>query len=298
VLNLASIHFGHVRAFRLVAETGSISKAAQELWLSQPAVSLQLRHLEEVLGCQLFEHKGNRLVLNDSGATFREFAIKLEGLLADLDSQLSLTPDATPTITIGSHPASAMVILPRILEEFHRRSPNTRVRVLDFPPAEISLRLARRELDFGLLVKRYLTDSIAAEPILIERLLLVAPKGHPITQLPQPTPQDVAAHQFVVLQADTESHTRLMQWAASYGVSIDVAMELSSDELMIEAVKRGIGLALTGESTIHQHVQSGRLVLVTVPGLPLRRTVYLTYHATAPLSEPVHTFLEIITARP
>jgi DNA-binding transcriptional LysR family regulator len=291
------MRLSYLSTFRLVAELGSVSRAAERLWMSQPAVSLEIKKLEKSLGSTLFDRRGNRLVLNERGRACLRFAYKVDELVAELRQELKTPAETMASVTIGSHPVTARHILPSALADFHRSWPHVRVLVQDLPMSEVSQRVFRHELDLGVVVKRFLRPDLAAEPVMSERLWIIAPSGHPLASGNRVSADELAQHQFILLEPNTESHSLMQQWAIEQGVSLDIAMEVSSEDLLLEAVRRGIGLALVGEATIADDLQAGRIALVQAQGLPLYRTIYVTFFSTTLLGEPARALLASLTAR-
>lgn len=287
----------YLRSFRLVGEMGSVTKAARQLWMSQPAVSLEIKRLESELGVKLFDRRRNRLVLNDDGRACLRFARQVEDLWDGLKQELRAAPKVSPVITIGSHPVTARVILPPILEEFHTHAPGTRIIVQDLSIAEIIDRIQRSKLDLGLMAKRHLRPNFEAEPVLSERLWIVSHAGHELAACPEVTAAQLSGVDFVSLEPNTESHDLLHQWANSLGVPLNVVMEVSSEDFLLEATLRGLGLALIGESTITQEVNAGRVKILPVQGMPLYRTMYVTFLSLSQLSDASRTLLEAMVER-
>ncbi len=286
------MRLSYLRSFSLVAELGSVSKAAEQLWMSQPAVSMEIKRLETLLGVALFDRAGNRLVLNDNGRACLRFAHRVDELFEDLKRDLSHPPIEPAVVTIGAHPVSARVILPPVLEEFHNRAGGTRLLVQDMPSGEIADRVFRHELDFGLVVRRGLRSDLAAEPVLSEQLWIVARSDHPLAHRPEVSPAEAGDFPFILLEPNTESHSLIQQWAIAHGVTLHVSMEVSSEDFLLEVVRRGMGLALVGESTVAEDVTSGRLTMLQVPGMPLYRTMYAIFVSSAWLSREARILLE------
>lgn len=291
------MNLDHLKTFRLVAELGSFSKAAEELFLTQPAVSLQIRHLEEELGVKLFETKGRGRQLTEAGSVFLRFVNQVEALLADARREMAKAPAGSRTLSIGCGPTAAKYILPALLAAYRSVAPDTVVQVMVLPLVQVSAKVERGEVDVGILTRTFLVEGFATVPLIRERLVLVAPPDHPIARTPRPSPEDAASYPFVLLSPPSEAYHFIHLWAAHHGVSLRVVMEINSYDALKEAVLQGIGLSLVPEGVIAEDVQRGSLSVIQTSGLPVQRLLYLAYRTNATLPEPVCQLLQTVSER-
>jgi DNA-binding transcriptional LysR family regulator len=287
------MNFDQVRAFRLTAELGSFNRAAKEMFLTQPAISLQIRRLEQELGVQLFERQGKRLKLSPAGAVFLRFAKRLDTLSTEVKRELVSVIVETRPIVIGTASTVATHLLPSILAEFRQRAPQTPVHVVVVPSNQVSTQLLRGELDLAIMGEPPRSEVVVSVPIARERMLLVAPPSHPLVRVDIASPQEIASYPFVTLPTFLYSRERIHTWANQHHVNVQVAVEMNSFDGLREAARRGIGLALVPELVVADEIRAGQLAVINAPTLNSLLTLYLVRLADSELRDTVQMFIDI-----
>ena len=288
------MNLDQLRTFRLAAELESFSKAADERFLSQPAVSLQIRQIEREFGAKLFERTGKRVRLTPAGGAFLEFARSVEALQVDLRRNLQSLDANFDTVAIGCSPSSAKHYVPLLLHELRDLHPEVHVRVMVFPVDQASAALLRGELDFVFTSNPAAEPRLAAAECLVSRLFIIGPADHPLTQGQRASPQEIAAYPFAVLPTGYLGPQLFRQWAENHDVNINVALEMGGFDGLIEAVRQGLGLALVSEAALYEDLKAGRIGIVRTSGFPLEFTVYLARRAGTELSPAAQIVHDLI----
>lgn len=286
-----------LKSFRVAAERGSFSRAAEDLYLSQPTISLHVRNLEQELGVELFERGGRHTRLSAAGEIVLKYANQFEGLLASMKQQLSSASTAAQSVVIGSSPSGANRWLPRVLRDFREVAPDVSVRIAVMPPYAVAEHLIRGEFDFGLLSRALITEGIAAVPLKRVPMPLVCAPHHPLAHQTYASPVEIARHAFVVLAPPSEAYNLVHVWASTQGVRLNVAVEIESHDGVLEAVLNGVGLAFLTQDLVQPYINAGRLISIDTDGLPLMHVMCIAYRAFDALSEPASRFLDTIRAR-
>lgn len=276
------MNFDRLQTFRLVVQLGSFSRAAEALFLTQPAVSLQIRQLEKELGVVLLERGGNRAKVTNAGEAVLRFSEEVLESRAGLLRELAALQSGSSLVTIGCSASSTHQVIPQLMGELLRIAPDIQLRVTTLPPDEASARLLKGELDFTLTTDAYLSDRLVGEPFSTSRLFVVAAPTHPLARKGRATPEELAAHPFALLPSPWTAQRRFREWAENQGVEINVTMELSTYDGLKQAVRKGLALSVIAESAILREVERGDLVVVNTVGLPLEFVIYLA-HRTGPL---------------
>ncbi|MGE5596460.1 MAG: LysR family transcriptional regulator [Hyphomicrobiales bacterium] len=277
------LNLDRLRTFKKVVELESFSRAAEELFLSQPAVSLQIRQLERELGMPLIDRSGAHPVATPAGAALLVFAETVEQAHADLRRALSDLETAESFISIGCSATSAKQFVPRIISVVGKIAPHVQVRVITLPPDEAVAKLLRGELEFVLTTEGFLSNKLEAEQIQTARLFVVAQSAHPLARRSRVTPQELVKYPFALLPAPWSAQGRFRKWAANQGVEIRVKMELSSYDGLKEAARSGLALAVIAESAIVDDVARGDLAIVRTAGLPIEYPIFFA-HRSGPLA--------------
>lgn len=288
-LNSATLH--QLKIFEVVARHLSFTRAAEELFLTQPSVSVQIKQLTRTVGLPLFEQIGKRLYLTDAGqklyTTCQEIFEQLdqcEMAIADLQGlkqgQLRLVVLTT-----------TKYFLPRFLGPFCDR----------YPGIEISLKFANHER-----VLQYLKDNqadlymvsqlpetidIVSEPILENPLVVLAPQNHPLTAAKNISLQQLAQEPFILREPGSGTRKAMLQQFDQQGLEIKVRLELSSNEAIKQAIIAGLGLSVLSRHTLALEGTTGPLRVLDVEGFPIQRHWYVIYPAKRQLSIIAQSFL-------
>jgi LysR family transcriptional regulator, low CO2-responsive transcriptional regulator len=274
-----SLNLDRLRTFRKVVELESFSRAAEELFLSQPAVSLQIRHLERELGAVLIDRHAARAVATPAGTALLAFAEHVDQGNAQLQRQLAALQNEHAFVSIGCSATSAKQFVPRIISAVSQLAPEVHVRVITLPPDEAVAKVLRGELDFVLTTEGFISNRLEAEQILTARLFIVGQPTNPLARRERVTPEEVARYPFALLPAPWSAQARFREWASNQGVEIRVAMELSSYDGLKEAARNGLALAVVAETAIIGDIQRGDLAMIRTVGLPIEYPIFLAHRA-------------------
>lgn len=275
------MNLDRLQTFRLVIQLGSFSRAAEELFLSQPAVSLQIRQLEKELGASLIERGTNGARATDAGLAVLRFTEELMEAHGNLLRELASLQSGSSLVTIGCSASTAKNAVPQLMGELQRMAPEIQLRVTTLPPDEASARLLKGEFDFIFTTDAYLSEKVTAEPFSIARLFIVASPTHPLARKQRATPEEVAAHPFALLPTPWTAQRRFRDWAANQGVELRVVTELSTYDALKETARKGLALTLVADSSLSEELEQGTLSIVHAPGLPIEYPIYLAHRSGA-----------------
>jgi DNA-binding transcriptional LysR family regulator len=275
------MNLNHLAIFHAVAEQGSISRGAERLFISQPAVSKQIGELERSLGTRLFDRLPRGVRLTEAGALLAGYARRLFALEAEAERALSeLKGLDRGRLLVGASVTIGNYLLPGLLAEFGRRHPGVDVR-LDIANTEaIQQRLAEGELDIGLTEGFAEDDALEAEVFGEDVLVVIAPPAHPLVIRARAsggpvTPERLCLEPFVVREPGSGTLAVAERALAARGLSLRPALTLSHAEAIKRAVIAGAGLAIVSSLTIAQELAAGTLAVIPVSDLPLRRALHL-----------------------
>ncbi len=266
----------------MVAE-GSFSAAARRLGLTQPAVSLQVRGLEEHFGRTLLERSGRAVRLTDAGQEAHAYALRLLSLLSDMESAIR-SEDQGPAgrLHVGCSTTPGECLLPPLLAAFGARYPQVQLTVEVTDTAIVLDRLVKRQCDVGLVGGLAHTERLEFTPFAADELVLVAPAGHPITQLGEVSPEELRRYPFVFREEGSGTRAAAERALEQVGLTgLPVATVLGSGEAVKRAVAAGVGLAFISGCSLSQHDAPG-LVVVPVRGVALRRQLYVVLDRERP----------------
>lgn len=273
-----------LRTFRMVVELESFSRAAEELFLSQPAVSLQIRQLERELGVTLLDRNGGRPTITRAGTAVLAFADHVDAGYATLKRDLTALQSEQPFVAIGCSPTTAKRYVPALAGELSRVAPGVRLSVTTLPPDEAHARLLKGELDFIMTTESHLSDRIEAECVSMARVVIVSQPTHPLANRGRVTPEEVASYPFALLPRPWTAQSHVLHWAENQGVQIQVAIELSSYDGLVQATRNGVTLTCIAEGVVARELARGELAVIRTPGFPIEFPIFLA-HRAGPISK-------------
>jgi DNA-binding transcriptional LysR family regulator len=266
-------------AFCAVVERKSFSQAADRLGVTQPAVSLQIRSLEERLGQRLFDRSGRRVEPTEAGLRLYRGAQKLlaleqqvlEDVAGDEDGELR------GELAIGAATGPGATVVPVLLCEFQRENPEVRVELTISDTQSVIEAVARRELELGVVGATPRHRSVACEPFFQDEVVLVCPPGHPFAGRTISI-DDLRGEQLVLMQEGAGVRQVIEEELRKAGKrlrDLDVKLELGLQESVKSAVEAGYGVTFISRTAVESELADGSLATSRVRGLEPSRQISL-----------------------
>jgi DNA-binding transcriptional LysR family regulator len=273
-----------LRVFDAVARHLSFSRAAEELHLTQPAVSMQVKSLEAQAGLALLEQVGKRIFLTEAGRVVHARANTVIRELAEADESLAalrgLTQGRLPIAVVST----AKYFAPALLARFLRAHPGVQLELAIDNRELVIAKLGANEVDLAIMGRPPANLGTAAEAFARHPHVVIAPAGHPLAGRRRIRLEELAAERFVVREPGSGTRTLLEKHFADHGLAVPVAMQMASNETIKQAVIAGLGLSFLSRHTLGLELAAGRLVALDVVGLPLLREWYVVHLAPKRLS--------------
>jgi len=284
-----------LQVFHAVAKHLSFTKAAEALFMTQPAVTFQIKQLEEHFNTRLFDRGHGQIALTAEGAVVFDYADRILALSAELDTRLKeMTGRLSGPLLIGASSTIAEFMLPRVLGEFKSRYPDVHARLFVGNSGAVEGRVGEHSIDVGLIEAPSHLASLATEPCFEDELQVVVSPSHPLAKLKSVTPKQLLAHAYISREegSGTREFTDIYMRKAGIGEDeLKVEMELGSPEALKGVVSAGTGFAILSELAVEKEKKLGDLV--AVPLQPrLMRTLSLVYPKEKFRSRLVNTFVE------
>ncbi len=260
-----------------VGRLGSVTAAASSLHLTQPAVSMQLRQLEEHLEISLFEPVGRGLQITEPG---RELAGLAAELLLRLDdftvAARELRGVRRGRVRLGVV-STAKYFAPRLLALFLKAHPGLDLKLNVYNREHIIEQLQSYAIDLGIMGQPPEGASLVGTPFAPNPLAIVAAPSHPLSLRNQIPPEDLEDEPFIVREPGSGTRMAMDRYFADVGVNIKTVMEADSNETIKQSVMAGIGIGMLSLHTVRLEQAAGRLVTLRVAGLPLRRQWFVVH---------------------
>ena len=282
------------RVFDAVARHLSFSRAAEELHLSQPAVSMQVKGLEDIVGLPLTEQLGKKIFLTEAGRevfhTSQTIAAQLDDLQTNL-AQLRGMDSGRLNIAVTS---TVNAVATDILARFRGRHPKVSIHLDVSNREEVLGQLATNRIDLAIMGQVPDNLGLEATRFLDNPLVVIAPPGHPLAARKNVSVKALAAEPFLVREAGSGTRGAMERFFAAKGLEIRTSMEMSSNEAIKQAVQAGLGLGILSLQTLEMELALKRLVVLDVEGFPIIRHWYIVHRAEKRLSPAAHTFKEFV----
>jgi DNA-binding transcriptional LysR family regulator len=288
----ATLH--QLQVFEAIAKHGSFTKAAEELFLTQPTVSQQMKQLTKAVGMPLFEQIGKRLYLTDAGKAVLEVSkdisqhfTLLEMTIADMKGlkQGNLRLAAITT---------AKYFVPRLLGPFRHQYPGIRISLQIANSQQLLDRLSNNLDDLYFMGQPPEHLDINVRPFLENPLVVIAPREHPLVQEKNISLQRLAEEPMIMRESGSGTRIAVERFFAENHLQMKVEMEIGSNEAIKQAVVGGLGLSILSNYSLILEGINGPLVVLDVEGFPIQKHWYIIHPKNKQVSVVTQTFLEYL----
>lgn len=289
-----NITLRQLKIFEAVARHLSFTKAAEELHLTQPAVSMQINQLEKAIGVSLLEQIGKRIYMTEAGEELLRYGRSIGTLLAEAEqvfAEMQGLRRGRLNITVAS---TANYFVPRLWATFRMRHPEVTVSLDVTNRAGLLRALAENQTDLVIMGQPPDDTGLIAEIFMPNPLVVIAPPTHPLagaTNVPLERLQDQT---FLVREQGSGTLSLMERVFAEKGFHPSTPIEMSSTEAIKQGVEAGLGLALLSLHTLEMELALKRLVVLDVAGFPVLRDWYIVHRAGKRLSAVAQAFKDFI----
>jgi LysR family hydrogen peroxide-inducible transcriptional activator len=285
---------GSLRAFVETAAAGSVSRAARRLGVSQPSLSVQLRHLEEHLGVALFERHARGIVLTDAGRALLPRARRiLDDIRTAEESMRREVAAGRGTVTIGAIPTIAPYLIPPALERMRMQYPNAHVEIREDYSAALAEALADNLLDCAIVASPYAYDSIEIEPLGTDALLVAVPAEHAAARRRRITIDALRTEPAVTLDRAHCLGEQIAGFCTSRQVSPNITCRTAQLSTVFAMVAAGLGVSIVPAMAARTH-SDARHVFVPIEDVPLAREIVVAWRRDRAHSPLARAFVEIL----
>jgi len=290
-----NVTFRQLRVFAEVAQQGSMARAAESLHLTPPAVSMQIKEVETQVGLPLFDRQGRSVVLSTAGEYFLVHAKRLLAALKEADDAMARFKRVERGLLTIGMVSTAKYFVPHLLARFHQDHPGVEVRLRVVGNREQLVALMQTsEVDLSIMGRPPREISTRSESFATHPLVFVAPPGHPLLATSQAPVAALGPYGFIVREHGSGTRSAMERFFQDQRFVPQIAMEMSSNETIKQAVIAGLGLSFLSLHTVGLEVKSGLMKIVEIAGTPVMRTwnvVHLGSKVLSPAAEAFRYFL-------
>ncbi|MEY2859716.1 MAG: hypothetical protein RLZ68_276 [Pseudomonadota bacterium] len=286
--------FKQIQTFMEVARQGSVSKAAERLFVTQPAVSMQIKQLEDAFGLALIEPTGRNIRLTHAGEAFLTHAIAAMGQFKDLEAHMAEHIGLKKGRIDLAVVTTAKYFIPMLLVQFGKLFKDIEVKLKIDNRENILGLLARNEADLVVMGRAPAELDCVATPFATNPLTIVAAPGHTLARRKHLPFSALKDYSFVVREEGSGTRAAMERLFAQHKTPLKVEMEMPSNETIKQAVMAGMGLSFLSMRTVRHELASGHIALVDIDGMPQVGHWYVTHLSPKKLSPAAQAFKEFL----
>jgi len=291
---LRHISLRQLQVFEALARNGSFTRAADELFLAQPTVSMQIKKLSDAVGTPLFEQIGKAIHLTEAGKALHDAAREVFDVFARFDSQVAdldgLKRGHVKLAVVTTAKYFAPIMLGRFCEKY--------------PGIDVSLKVTNRERllermstnidEFYVIGEPPRTANTVFEPFLPNPLVVVAWPQHPLARVKRVSLDQLTSEHFIFREPGSGTRVAIMRCLSSHGIQPNIRMELGSNEAIKQAVMGKLGISILSRHSVGAELRARRLASLDVQGFPIAWDWHIGYTSRRKLSVLAQTFLEFL----
>jgi DNA-binding transcriptional LysR family regulator len=285
-------NYEHYKIFCKIVECQSISKAAEKLYVSQPAISLAVKQLETALNVKLFFRTQRGVNLTMEGKLLYEYVKQGCNIIRAGEEKLKeIDTLETGEISVGASDMTLRFFLLPFIEKFHRDFPSLKIKITNATTPETLQHLKEGLIDFGVISEPFDKDNanFNFKPVKFVQDILIAGKNFEIKNLDA---KDLPDHRFIMLDRGTSTRLYIEKYLKNNNVSLVPEIELATSDLIIEFIKRGMGVGFILEDFVTNELANGTLNRINLTPELAPRQFYIVTHAKLPITSAAKKLLE------
>jgi DNA-binding transcriptional LysR family regulator len=288
----ATLH--QLKIFQQVAVLLNFSAAANKLNLTQPAVSIQIKQLEESLGLSLFEKIGKKFFLTAAGQELNQFCTDIFSRIDHMDMKLSAMKGQLEGDFLLAAVTSAKYFTPHLLGAFHKLYPKVSLHLDVANRSQIIQRLKKNEVD--LVIMGLVPDDMRLKryPIIDNPIVIIANPTHPLAAQQNISFNELLKHEFLMRENGSGTRKALEDFLLSHHIKLSPSMVLGSSETIKQGVIADLGISALSRHSVSLELATKCLVELDVQNFPLMRSWYVVHHETKQLSPTAQAFIDFI----
>src|SRR5437762_5504887 len=285
--------FDQLNTFLEVAKLGNFSRAAEKVLRSQPAVSAQIRQLEQEYGHKLFDRSAKSVRLTPAGEVILEYAQQMMALRTrSLPAISERKGMPAGTLSIGANKGTFLYVLPKVLAKYHRAYPKVRISVYRNFTRKVTQKVEEGAVDVGIATMPVKSPSLAVLPVFRDHILLMVGKGCPLYSRKSATLEEIA-QQPIVISKTGSARKLLEKYLRPYRENLNITMELTSVVMIKRFVAAGFGVSLISSTFARDNVRRGDVKLLKIEGLEISRELGLIFQKHRSLPRVASMFAEL-----
>jgi len=286
----------HIKIFVEVCKLNSITKAAEKLYIAQPAVSYAIKELEEYYGIKLFDRISRRLYLTEAGKNVLDYAMHIVSLFDEMENNVR-DIDKPGKLCIGSSITIGTCFMPGYVSHFKTLYPQAEVYVTIDSSDTIEKKILQNELDFALIEGTIHLENIICETYMDDELVIICKPDHPFCNNKSVTVSQFISEQFLLREKGSGTRELFDNVLASLGYSVMPTWESTSTLALVNAVIKGLGISVLPFMLVKEMLNTGRIAAIQIDGVKFKRKFNIIYHKNKFLTTSAKGFIEMCKSK-
>jgi DNA-binding transcriptional LysR family regulator len=285
--------FDQLETFLEVARLSSFSRAAEKRFRTQPAISAQIRAIEEEVGAKLLDRSGGKVALTAAGKIFQKYAeetVQSRRNVLTMIAEMERVPGGE--IVVGANEGTCMYVLPEVFSHFKKQYPAVGVSVRRLESAGVLESVIDHSVDFGVVSLPVNDKRLTVVPIHRDELVLICAPGHPLAKGKSVTVEEVARFPLLVPKFG-KTREAIEDLFSQRNLTSNISMELDSSELLKRFAAADVGVGFIARSNVLEDVKSKSLVALNLADAQIKRDLALVFRKDKALSRAALAFIEI-----
>lgn len=288
---MRTLNLHQLATFQIVAKHCSYVRAAEELHFSQPAVSAQIRQLEESLGVKLFDQIGRKTHITHAGEELYLYSQKIFEVIEEtLDTMEALRSPHSGRLSVGADTTVGTYVIPGLLGKFHQIYPEVEITLDVVNRAALVEALVSNRIDMAIVGRVPDDISVVIEPFALNELVLIAAPTHRLAGLVGVSLEQLAREHFLLREVGSGTRAALETVFQEVGFSLHVSMQVGNNSAIKQGVAAGLGVALISRVALDMELETNRLAILDVEGFPIIRQWRLVHLKDKHLSATSRAF--------
>ena len=288
----------NLEVFLSVARHLNFTRAAEEVNLTQPSVSVRIRQLEDEIGLRLFEQLGKKVALTEAGLLLIPHARRVMAAIEDARECIrDLQGLQRGSLRMGASTTPGMYLIPKAIASFKSNHPNIEIHLRIKDTQQVEAGVLNNEFDFGFVGGHLVGHEVAALPWLVDQLVLIVPPGNDLVRQKSVKLQDLQTQKFIFREVGSATRAAIVNHLQNSGVTVEPIMEMENPESVKKAVQSGLGIAFISRFAVETELKAKSLIAVRVSDLAIRRELKIVYRKDKHLSRAAQTFIDLARKR-
>lgn len=280
-----------MRIFVSVFQKNSITKAAQELHLAQPSVSLAVRELEDYYGIRLFDRIGRHIAPTECGKEFYEYAVHIVSLFNEMEKKMR-NWDTFGTLRIGASITIGTHILPVLIRRYQEQFPDLTVEAKVSKSASVEDELIHSGIDLGLIETQPSHPDLRAVPFMTDSMCVITAPDHPLASAKSVSLTELSRFPFLMREKGSAGRELLDAAFSLQQITVSPRWESTSTQALVKAVAEGLGVSVLPYLLVKKDIEEGTVRQIPLDQ-PIRRNLNVIYHKSKFLTDNMRAFIDL-----